>query len=53
LGLGLAVWGAWTAWTMARAIRPLSGGENPPAWKHMYLMMLTLQVGVALAYVIG
>jgi hypothetical protein len=28
----------------------LTDGENHPSWKQMYLMMITLQVGFALAY---
>jgi hypothetical protein len=30
----------------------LAGTENHPSWTHMYLMMLTAQVGFAVAYLI-
>jgi len=50
LGLGLAVWGAWTAHLILRDPRSLAVTENHPSWSHMYLMMMFAQVGFAVAY---
>jgi 4-hydroxybenzoate polyprenyltransferase len=50
LGLGLAGWGAWTARLILRDPASLASTENHPSWTHMYLMLMTAQVGFALAY---
>lgn len=52
LGVGLAVWGAYTAWLLVRKPEELTSTENHPSWRHMYLMMMAAQVGFALAYVV-
>jgi geranylgeranylglycerol-phosphate geranylgeranyltransferase len=51
LGVFLAVYGAYTAWTILRDPDSLASTENHPSWTHMYLLMMTAQVGFALAYV--
>ncbi len=51
LGALLAAYGAYTAWTILRDPDSLASTENHPSWTHMYLLMMTAQVGFALAYV--
>lgn len=51
LGLGLAGWGGWAAWLLLKNPEELAQTENHPAWTQMYLLMMTAQVGFALAYV--
>jgi 4-hydroxybenzoate polyprenyltransferase len=51
LGLILAGWGAYTARLLVRNPEELASTENHPAWTHMYLLLMTAQVGFALAYV--
>jgi 4-hydroxybenzoate polyprenyltransferase len=51
LGVGLALWGAYTVWLIVRNPEELTSTENHPSWRHMYLMMMGAQVGFALAYV--
>ncbi len=50
LGLLLAAWGAHTVRLMLRDPGALARVENHPSWTHMYLMMMTAQVGFAVAY---
>jgi len=52
LGLGLAGWGAYAARLLLRNPEDLATTENHPAWTHMYLLMMSAQVGFALAYVV-
>jgi geranylgeranylglycerol-phosphate geranylgeranyltransferase len=52
LGLGLAGWGAYAARLLLRNPDDLASTENHPAWTHMYLLMMSAQVGFALAYVL-
>jgi 4-hydroxybenzoate polyprenyltransferase len=52
LGLGLAAWGAYAARLLLRNPEDLATTENHPAWTHMYLLMMTAQIGFALAYVL-
>ena len=52
LGLGLALWGCSTVWLLVRRPEELATTENHPSWTHMYLMMMALQIGFALAYVV-
>ena len=51
LGLGLAAWGAYTVYLILKDPEDLATVENHPSWTHMYLMMMSAQVGFALAYV--
>lgn len=49
LGLALAIYGAFIAQLMRRIdITSIEG--NHPAWKHMYLMMLSAQIGLIISY---
>jgi 4-hydroxybenzoate polyprenyltransferase len=52
LGLLLAGWGLYTVRLLRRNPDELSTTENHPSWTHMYLMMMSAQVGFALAYVL-
>jgi 4-hydroxybenzoate polyprenyltransferase len=52
MGAGLALWGCYTVWLLVRRPDELAKTENHPSWTHMYLMMMALQIGFALAYVI-
>jgi 4-hydroxybenzoate polyprenyltransferase len=50
LGFVLSLWGAYTVWLILRDPEALARSENHPAWKHMYLMMMAAQAGLAVAY---
>ena len=50
LGFILSAWGGYTVWLILRDPEALAATENHPAWKHMYLMMMSAQVGLAVAY---
>ena len=52
LGLVLTSWGIYTVWLILRDPEALATTENHPSWTHMYLMMMTAQVGFALAYLV-
>ena len=52
LGLGMSLWGAYTAYLILRNPRDLAEAENHPSWTHMYLMMMAAQVGFAVAYLV-
>ena len=52
MGIGLALWGCYTVWLLVRRPDELAKTENHPSWTHMYLMMMALQIGFALAYVL-
>ena len=52
LGIGLALWGAYTVWLIVRNPDELTSTENHPSWRHMYLMMIASQFGFAVAYVV-
>ena len=49
LGGVLAIWGAYVAYLVGRRPEELAR-ENHPSWGHMYLMLMTFQVGLAIAY---
>jgi len=51
LGVGLSIWGVFAARLLLRNPEDLARTENHPAWTHMYLLMMTAQIGFALAYV--
>lgn len=51
LGVALAAWGSYTVWLLVRNPDELTSSENHPSWRHMYLMMMTAQIGFAAAYV--
>lgn len=48
----LTLWGLYTCRLLLRDPEALSRTENHPSWTHMYLMMMTAQVGFALAYLL-
>ncbi len=50
LSVLLVIWGFYVSWLMLRRPEDLAKTENHPSWVHMYLMMLTAQIGFALAY---
>ena len=52
LGWALTAWGAYTAWLLVRDPDALTSGSEHPSWRHMYLLMVGSQVGVAVAYVV-
>jgi 4-hydroxybenzoate polyprenyltransferase len=52
LGVGLAAWGCYVVWLMVRRPEELATVENHVSWTHMYLMMFTMQVGFAAAYLV-
>ncbi|MEM8962175.1 MAG: UbiA family prenyltransferase [Acidobacteriota bacterium] len=52
LGIGLALWGAYTVYLLLRDPESLATTENHPSWTHMYLMLMAAQVGFAVAYLV-
>ncbi len=53
LAVGLMAWGVYVAWLILRRPAELATEANHVSWKHMYLMMLAGQVGIAAAYWLG
>jgi len=51
LGVLFIVWGAYTVYLLVRDPASLTKTENHPSWKHMYMMMMGAQIGLALAYI--
>lgn len=50
--VGLTVWGIYVVFKLqSEAEVPDKMFENSPVWKHMYLILLALQLGFCLAYV--
>jgi 4-hydroxybenzoate polyprenyltransferase len=52
LGIALTGWGIYTCTLLLRDPEALAHTENHPSWTHMYLMMMTAQVGFAVAYLV-
>lgn len=52
LGVGLMLWGSYTVWLILRDPEAMATLENHPSWTHMYLMMMSAQIGFAVAYLI-
>jgi 4-hydroxybenzoate polyprenyltransferase len=52
LGIVLAAWGVWAARLLLRHPEDLARTENHPTWTHMYLLLMSAQVGFAVAYLI-
>ncbi|MEA2603597.1 MAG: geranylgeranylglycerol-phosphate geranylgeranyltransferase [Acidobacteriota bacterium] len=50
MGVLFTLWGLYTVYLLVRDPDSLTETENHPSWKHMYLMMMGAQVGLALAY---
>lgn len=51
LGFVFMAWGAYTVYLLVRDPASLTSTENHPSWKHMYMMMMAAQIGLALAYI--
>jgi geranylgeranylglycerol-phosphate geranylgeranyltransferase len=49
---GLAVWGMYINWLILRKPKELTLEKNHISWKHMYLMLITGQLGFAVSYMI-
>ena len=52
LGAGLVLWGVYTVTLILKDPKALAEVENHPSWTHMYLMMMTAQIGFAVAYLV-
>jgi 4-hydroxybenzoate polyprenyltransferase len=52
LGILLTLWGVYTVYLLVRDPASLAASENHPSWRHMYLMLMAAQVGLAVAYLI-
>ena len=55
LGLLLSGWGGWVVVRLVRSSQEEEGKtdwENHPSWRQMYLLTLTAQVGLAVAYLL-
>jgi len=50
LGVALSLWGAHVVRLLLRDPEALTGGREHPSWRHMYLMMVASQVGVAAGF---
>ena len=50
VGCVLTLWGVFTSYLVIRRPEELATTENHPSWTHMYLMMMSAQVGFAVAY---
>ena len=52
LGVLLTAWGLYAVYLLVRDPASLAETENHPSWRHMYLILMAAQVGLALAYVL-
>jgi len=52
LGFGLALYGSYCVWLMGKSPEKLSTARNHASWRHMYVLMLLAQAGLAAAYLI-
>ena len=52
LGVVLTAWGFYTVYLILKDPEELTRSENHPSWRHMYMMMMFAQIGLALAYVL-
>ena len=50
LGVILALWGAYVAYLILRRPEELTLEANHVSWKHMYLMLVVAQIGLAAGY---
>ena len=48
----LMAWGAYAGYLLLRRPQELATERNHPSWKHMYLILLFAQVGIATAYLL-
>ena len=52
LAFALAAWGTVTIFMIVKDPQSLAQGKNHPSWTQMYRMMMVLQAGLALSYLI-
>lgn len=52
LTIVLVAWGSYTVYLLLRDPDELAKVENHPSWRHMYMMLMTAQVGFAVAYIV-
>lgn len=50
LGIFLCLWGLYVTGLILRSPEALAVDQNHVSWKHMYLMLMAAQIGLALAY---
>lgn len=50
LSATLSSWGAYAGYLLVRNPEQLASERNHPSWKHMYLILLFAQVGMAISY---
>ncbi len=50
VGIGLCLYGLFVDSLLLARPEELTRKENHPSWKHMYLMMMVSQIGLAVAY---
>ncbi|MEM8993608.1 MAG: UbiA family prenyltransferase [Acidobacteriota bacterium] len=52
LGVILTLWGSYTVRLILKDPEELTRSENHPSWRHMYMMLMFAQIGLALAYIL-
>lgn len=52
LSVVLSLWGSYVAWLILRHPESLATEANHVSWKHMYLLMVVTQIGIAIAYLL-
>ena len=52
LAIALVAWGAYAGYLLVRNPEQLATERNHPSWKHMYLILLFAQIGMAISYLV-
>ncbi len=52
LSIILTIWGIYTVYLLLKDPDALTKTENHPSWTHMYLMMMSAQIGFAFSYIL-
>jgi len=52
LAIALIAWGAYAGYLLVRDPEQLATERNHPSWKHMYLILLFAQIGMAISYLV-
>ncbi len=52
LSIILTIWGIYTVYIILKDPEDLAKTENHPSWTHMYLMMMSAQIGFAFSYIL-
>jgi len=52
LSATLSSWGAYAGYLLVRNPEQLASERNHPSWKHMYLILLFAQIGMAISYLV-